>query len=101
MQAPSAEYAEAAVASAARSAQAETAMTERLLTLEAWSRAEYGEAAPAIATLRRWVRENRILPLPEKHGRTYYVLPNARYVKNPKGNRLLRAIYGAETTQPR
>lgn len=76
-------------------------MTERLLTLEAWSRAEYGEGAPCIATLRRWVREKKILPAPEKHGRTYYVLPHARYVKNIRTGRLLRAIYGTETTQSR
>jgi hypothetical protein len=76
-------------------------VTERLLTLDAWARAEYGEGAPSIDTLRRWVRERKILPAPEKHGRTYYVLPNARYVKNQKQSRLLRAIYGTETTQSR
>lgn len=76
-------------------------MTERLLTLEAWSRAEYGDGAPCIATLRRWVREDKILPPPEKHGRAYYVLPHARYIKNKRAGRLLRAIYGTETTQSR
>lgn len=76
-------------------------MDARRITLEAWSRAEYGEDAPHIATLRRWVREGKILPHPEKHGRTYYVLPHARYVKNPSRSRLLKAIYGTETSQPR
>jgi hypothetical protein len=76
-------------------------VNERLTTLDSWARIEYGDAAPCIATLRRWVREGKILPAPEKHGRTYYVAPTARYVKNPKKNRLLRAIYGAETTQSR
>lgn len=76
-------------------------MTERLLTLENWARAEYGDAAPSITTLRRWVREERILPVPEKHGRTYYLLPHARYVKNKNRGRLLRALYGTETSQSR
>lgn len=76
-------------------------MSERLITLEAWGRAEYGEDGPCIATLRRWVRENRILPAPEKHGRTYYLVPHARYVKSRVRSRLLRAIYGTETTQSR
>jgi hypothetical protein len=76
-------------------------VNERLLTLEAWARAEYGDGTPGVATLRRWVREGKILPAPEKHGRTYFLVPHARYVKNPKGNRLLRAIYGTETTQSR
>jgi hypothetical protein len=76
-------------------------MNERLLTLEAWSRAEYGEDAPCIATLRRWVREGKIFPKPEKHGRAYYLLPTARYMKNPTRSRLLGAIYGTETSQSR
>jgi excisionase-like protein len=76
-------------------------MNERLTTLEAWSHAEYGENAPCIATLRRWVREGKILPKPEKHGRTYYVMPTARYVKNAARSRLMRAIYGTETSQSR
>lgn len=76
-------------------------MDARLITLEAWSRAEYGDDAPHVATLWRWVREGKILPKPEKHGRQYFVLPTARYVKNPRASRLLRAIYGTETTQSR
>lgn len=76
-------------------------MNGRRITLEAWALAEYGDDAPCIATLRRWAREGKVLPKPEKHGRTYYIEPGARYVKNPKGSRLLKAIYGSETAQPR
>lgn len=52
----------------------------QLITLEDWARQIYGDAAPAIATLRRWARDARIHPAPQKHGRTYFVLPTARYV---------------------
>lgn len=51
----------------------------KLITLEAWAQDQYGEDAPHINTLRRWARDGRIMPVPEKHGRTYYVKPDARY----------------------
>ena len=51
-----------------------------LVTLEAWAKATYGDAAPGVATLRRWAREARIFPQPEKHGRTYFVRPDAQYL---------------------
>ena len=51
----------------------------KLITLEAWALATYGEESPHINTLRRWARDCLISPPAEKHGRTYYVSPNARY----------------------
>lgn len=54
-------------------------MAAKLITLEAWASATYGEAAPHLNTLRRWARDALIVPTPEKHGRTYYVRPDARY----------------------
>lgn len=54
-------------------------MAAKLITLEAWASATYGEAAPRMNTLRRWARDALITPTPEKHGRTYYVRPDARY----------------------
>ncbi len=54
-------------------------MAARLITLEAWAEATYGESSPHINTLRRWARDLLIMPAPEKHGRTYYVSPSARY----------------------
>lgn len=68
------------------------------LTLEAWGKREYGEHVPCRVTLQRWAREGKIQPLPEKHGREYFVEPQARYVNN-KPSKLLRRIYG--TTPPR
>lgn len=52
----------------------------QLVTLTAWASATYGEAAPSLATLRRWARDQRIFPAPEKHGRTYFVRPDAQYL---------------------
>lgn len=54
-------------------------MAARLITLEAWAEATYGESSPHINTLRKWARDSLIMPAPEKHGRTYYVSPGARY----------------------
>lgn len=51
------------------------------LTLEEWAKREYA-TPPHIQTLRRWARDARIYPLPQKHGRTYLVEENARYVGN-------------------
>jgi hypothetical protein len=55
-------------------------MSEKFVTLEVWARAQYGKDAPHVDTLRRWCREGYILPLPKKHGRSYFVSVNARYV---------------------
>jgi hypothetical protein len=55
-------------------------MPERLMTLEEWAEAVYGEHRPNLDTLRRWARECRIYPPAEKHGRTYFVSAEARYL---------------------
>jgi len=52
-----------------------------LLTLEEWARQTY-ETPPTMNTLRRWAREGLIQPPPEKHGRSYFVCPTARYVES-------------------
>ena len=38
----------------------EEGVSDRLTTLEAWAAARYGDHAPSIHTLRRWVREAKI-----------------------------------------
>lgn len=55
-------------------------MSDKLTTLESWAQKRYGEHAPSIHTLRRWVREAKILPIPKKHGRTYFVEETAQYI---------------------
>lgn len=52
----------------------------RLIRLSDWLKVTYGNAAPCIHTGRRWAREMRIYPPAEKHGREYYVRPDARYI---------------------
>ena len=55
-------------------------MSEKLITLETWAASIYGDRAPSIYTLRKWVKEAKIVPAPQKHGRTYFVPENARYI---------------------
>ena len=55
-------------------------MSEKLIPLATWAANRYGEYAPSIYTLRRWVREAKILPAPKKHGRTYFVKESAQYL---------------------
>lgn len=67
-----------------------------LISLERWAEIHYGEEKPTSRTLQSWAREGKIRPKPMKHGRSYFVSPDATYV-DPKvieGNKLLRAIYG-------
>jgi len=67
-------------------------MGTRLVTLDAWARAKYGEHMPSVGTLRRWVRDAKILPIPKKHGRSYYVSEQAKYIHpdDPEYTRALR-----------
>lgn len=48
------------------------------LTLAEWA-ADHFRTPPSPNTLRKWAREGRITPPPIKHGRNYYVEPNAHY----------------------
>lgn len=53
-------------------------MSLSLITLDDWLARTYGGKV-SIHTARRWCRERRIFPAPEKHGRTYFVRQDARY----------------------
>ena len=59
-------------------------MAPRLIPLEVWAIEIYGDKAPCLNTLRRWAREGFITPPAEKHGRTYFVLPDAKYTPRKK-----------------
>ncbi|QHM71328.1 excisionase [Mixta intestinalis] len=50
------------------------------ITLTEWADNHY-TTPPNINTLRRWARNGNFYPPPEKHGRQYYIDPNAIYVK--------------------
>lgn len=73
--------------------------TPRLITLEQWLKLTYGDAV-SLDTGRRWCRESRIQPAPEKHGRTYFVTPGARYtdpLQPARRSRLVDRIDAAKT----
>lgn len=53
-------------------------MTE--VTLRRWAERRYGEDAPHDNTLRNWVANGRIYPLPRKQGRAYFVAEDAVYL---------------------
>jgi hypothetical protein len=48
------------------------------ITLDEWAKRKYSPP-PNVDTLRRWARDMKIFPFPQKVGRTYYVDPNAEY----------------------
>lgn len=54
-----------------------------LISLKAW--AERLQPAPHINTLRNWVRNGRIIPVPRKLGRSYYVHPDAKHINELGG----------------
>lgn len=51
----------------------------KLLTLEEWAKRRY-ESPPSSKTLRRWVRDAKIVPVPKKEGRSYVVSEDAEFV---------------------
>lgn len=69
-----------------------------MITLAKWAVLQYGEDAPTIQTLRRWCRDAKIFPIPEKHGRTYYVEKSARYVGNFNDASFMGRVRDAATT---
>jgi hypothetical protein len=70
-------------------------MTPSLLTLDDWARRQYGDASPCPNTLRAWARTGKIQPRPIKHGRAYFVKPDAAYTPYTATGRLVRRIHGA------
>lgn len=73
-------------------------MAAKLVRLDAWLAATYGKAI-AIDTAYRWIRAGKILPRPEKHGRAYFLHPDARYTDRPDKPRLLDRLR-AEASLP-
>lgn len=72
---------------------------QRLITLEAWAKATYGDSPPSAYTLRRWVKAGHIFPMPEKQGRCYRVVENARYVADYNNPSFARGLHDASQTQ--
>ncbi len=66
-------------------------MSRTMMPLEHWAELIYGGSAPSIHTLRRWAREGRIQPAPQKHGRMYFVRQDATYLDSRQLVRAARA----------
>lgn len=58
-----------------------TIMSVPKITLHEWARRQF-DKPPNRDTLRRWARDFKIYPLPEKVGREYLVTPDAKYRSN-------------------
>lgn len=61
----------------------------KLLNLQEWADSIYS-TPPSLSTLRRWVREGRIYPAPELHGKEYKLLPDSIYIDPRKKNLRLK-----------
>lgn len=55
----------------------------KLLNLQEWADLTYSKP-PSLSTLRRWVRNGRIYPAPELHGKEYKLQPDSIYVDPSK-----------------
>ncbi len=64
----------------------------KLIPLSMWAKRRY-ENPPSSRTLRRWTHEQRIDPMPEKHGRAYYVLEHAAYWEPGTKPRLIDRVF--------
>ena len=69
-------------------------MADRLLTLDQWAARHYA-TPPCMTTLRAWCKNGLIQPQPVKHGRAYYVQPEAAYT-DPSVGRLRGRAYGQD-----
>jgi predicted site-specific integrase-resolvase len=58
---------------------AERKRAPKLVPLAAWAEIVFGDFAPHVNTLHRWVHEGRIHPRPQKVGKNWFVSPTAEY----------------------
>ncbi|HAT7514660.1 TPA: excisionase [Kluyvera ascorbata] len=63
----------------------------KLMNLQEWADSVYS-TPPSLSTLRRWCREGRIYPTPERHGKEYRLVPDSIYVDPSKKNLRPKAI---------
>jgi hypothetical protein len=69
-----------------------TAVNAKLVKLEVWAAQLLGDQSPNKDTLRRWCREAKIFPAPQKIGRAYYVSPDAQYVDDYNDSDFMRRV---------
>ncbi len=74
--------------------------TPRRVLLATWAASYFGEDAPSVHTLRRMVRDRRIVPAPTLVGKHYYVPPAATLVEDAPSALVgqLRGARGTRTT---
>ncbi|MBR8142096.1 hypothetical protein KDW55_29050 [Burkholderia sp. AU19243] len=65
----------------------------KLIPLQVWAMETFGAHAPHRHTLRNWVTNGKIRPVPVKVGRSYFIRPDARYV-DPVAEEIQRMIDG-------
>jgi len=65
----------------------------KLIPVAVWAEMVFGDYAPHPNTLRSWVRNGKILPVPVKVGHRYFCSPEARYI-DPRAERISRMIKG-------
>ena len=75
----------------------------KMITLKAWASLNF-DPVPSMNTVRKWARDGRLVPTPIKHGRSYYIVPDAQYAPVdkfpvPRGN-LLERVHAARGTYP-
>lgn len=56
-----------------------SAVMPRLVPLKEWAKLVFGDYAPHVNTLHRWVNDGRIYPQPQKVGKNWFVKPTAEY----------------------
>lgn len=66
-----------------------------MIKLRTWIRQTFGADAPTMWTARKWARDGKIQPKPQKVGREYYCRENAEYTARPSHS-LLRRIHADE-----
>ena len=72
-------------------------MSTELITLEEWAANRLGQNAPNRDTLRRWAREGKLYPNPQKIGRTYFLPKNAEYVTDYNNTDFMRRVRDSAT----
>lgn len=55
-------------------------MAAQLIPIADWAQAMFGEHMPHRHTLRNWITNGKIRPMPIKVGRSYFCRPDAQYV---------------------
>jgi hypothetical protein len=71
----------------------EKSMSTQLIPVSTWASAVFGEHQPHRNTLRNWIKNGRIHPVPRKIVRAYFCRPDAEYV-DPVAEQIERMVHG-------